>query len=71
VLKSYASAAGTYIVQYRGYVIEVSREPTGWRAGVHPRNADLPILRQNAIQACDQDEAIVEAMDRVDGLLRH
>ena len=71
MLKSYASAAGTYIVQYRGYVIEVSRELTGWCAGVHPRNADLPILRHNAIQACDQDEAIVEAMDRVDGLLRH
>ena len=71
MLKSYATAAGTYIVQYRGYVIEVSREPTGWRAGVHPRNADLPILRRNAIQAGDQDEAIIEAMDRVDGLLRH
>ena len=36
MLKSYATAAGTYIVQYRGYVIEVSREPYGLACGCSP-----------------------------------
>jgi hypothetical protein len=66
MLTSHATAA--FIVLYRGYDIEVSRAPSGWRAGVYPRSADL--LRRCEIQACDQDEAVIEAMDRVDGLLR-
>ena len=60
----------TFTVLYRGYDIEVSRAPSGWRAGVYPRSADLPILRRCEIQACDQDAAVIEAMDRVDGVLR-
>lgn len=60
----------TFTVLYRGYVIEVSRAPSGWRAGVYPRSADLPILHRSEIHTCDQDEAIIEAMDRVDGVLR-
>src|SRR5262245_63532195 len=43
---------------------------SGWRAGVYPRSADLPILCRNEVHACDQDEAVIEAMDRVDGVLR-
>ena len=34
---------------------------------VYPRSADLPILRRCEIQAGDQDAAVIEAMDRVDG----
>ena len=60
----------TFTVLYRGYDIEVSRAPSGWRASVYPRSADLPILRRCEIQACDQDAAVIEAMDRVDGVLR-
>jgi hypothetical protein len=38
----------------------------GWRAGVYPRSADLPILYRNEVQTSDQDEAVIEAMDRID-----
>jgi len=68
MLASYETA--TFTVLYRGYDIEVSRAPSGWRASVYPRSADLPILRRCEIQACDQDAAVIEAMDRVDGVLR-
>jgi hypothetical protein len=64
-----AEVRATFTVVYRGYDIEVSRGPTGWRAGVYPRSADLPIL--NEVQTSDQDEAVIEAMDRIDGVLRH
>ena len=56
---------------YRGYAIEVSRGPIGWHAGVYPRSADLPILYHNEVQTSDQDEAVIEAMDRIDRVLRH
>ena len=29
---------------YRGYQLEVRREPAGWRVEIYPRTADLPIL---------------------------
>jgi hypothetical protein len=68
MLASYETA--TFTVLYRGYDIEVSRPQSGWRASVYPRIADLPILRRCEIQASDQDAAVIEAMDRVDGVLR-
>ena len=68
MLASYETA--TFTVLYRGYDIEVSRAPSGWRANLYPRSADLPILRRCEIQACDQDAAVIEAMDCVDGVLR-
>ena len=55
---------------YRGYDLEVTRAPSGWRIGVYRRTADLPILRRNEVYAVDPDEAIVEAKARVDGALR-
>ena len=64
-----AEVGATFTVVYRGYDIEVSPGPTGWRAGVYPRSADLPIL--NEVQTSDQDGAVIEAMDRIDGVLRH
>ena len=70
MLSTYATEPATLTVQYRGYDIEVSRVPSGWRAGVYPRRADLPILRRSEVHACDPDEAVIEAMDRVDGVLR-
>ena len=68
MLKTCPTEAATFTVLYRGYAIEVP--PSGWRAGVYPRSADLPILYRSEIRAVDQDEAIIEAMDRVDRLLR-
>ena len=70
MLKVLEVRATKFTVRYRGYDIEVCRAPSGWRVGVFPSTADLPILRRWEIYACDQDEAVIEAMDRVDGVLR-
>jgi hypothetical protein len=55
---------------YRGYDLEVTRAPSGWRVGVYPRTADLPILRRSEVYAFDPDGAIVEAKARVPALRR-
>ena len=52
---------------YRGYDIEVKRAASGWRVGIYPRTADLPILGRCEVFAADPDEAVVIAKDRVDG----
>jgi hypothetical protein len=52
---------------YRGYDLEVTRAPSGWRVGIHPRTPDLPILRRCEVFGSDQDEAVVVAKVRVDG----
>ena len=52
---------------YRGYDLEVTHAPSGWRVGIYPRTADLPILRRCEVFASDQDEAVVVAKARVDG----
>ena len=46
---------------YRGYDLEVKRAPSGWRVGIYPRTADLPILSRCEVFARDQDEAVVVA----------
>jgi hypothetical protein len=56
---------------YRGYDLEVTRAPSGWRVGIYPRTADLPILGRCEVYASDQDEAVVVAKDRVDGASLH
>jgi hypothetical protein len=62
--------AADFRLIYRGYDLDVTRAPSGWRVGVYPRTADLPILRHNEVYACDPDRAVVEAKDRVDEVLR-
>ena len=57
-------------VRYRGYTIEVCPDRSRWRAGVFPSSVDLPILYRCDLHADDQDEAVIEAMDRVDRVLR-
>ena len=32
---------------------------------------DSPILYRSEVQTSDQEEAVIEAMDRIDGVLRH
>jgi hypothetical protein len=54
---------------YRGYDMEVTRAKSGWLVGVYPRSADLPILRRSDFYAHDQDEAVIQAKDRIDRLL--
>jgi hypothetical protein len=54
---------------YRGYQLEVRRVPTGWRVGIYPRTADLPILSRCEVIALDHQEALVMAKHRVDGVM--
>ena len=54
---------------YRGYRLEVRRAPSGWRVGIYPRTADLPILSRCEVIALDHQEALLMAKDRVDGLM--
>jgi len=54
---------------YLGYQLEVRRAPTGWRVGIYPRTADLPILSRCEVIALDQQEALVMAKHRVDGAM--
>jgi hypothetical protein len=54
---------------YRGYDLEVTRAPSGWLVGVYPRSADLPILRRSDFYASDQDKAVIQAKNRIDGAL--
>ena len=51
---------------YRGYQLEVRRAQSGWRVGIYPGTADLPILSRCEIVAVDQLEALVMAKHRVD-----
>lgn len=59
-----------FTVVYRGYDLEVARGSLGWLVGVHPRTADLPILRCSEVCAGDPDRAVVAAKHLVDGVLR-
>ena len=51
---------------YRGYELAIKRAPSGWRVGIYPRTADLPILRRCEVFAGDQDEALLVAKGHVD-----
>jgi hypothetical protein len=54
---------------YRGYQLEVRRGPSGWRVGIYPRTADLPILSRCEVIGLDHHEALLMAKDRVDGVM--
>ena len=54
---------------YRGYDLELRRAPSGWRVGIYPRTADLPILGRCEVAAIDQHEAVVMAKHRVDDVI--
>ena len=54
---------------YRGYQLEVRRAPSGWRVGIYPRTADLPILSRCEVIALCHHEALLKAKDRVDGVM--
>ena len=54
---------------YKGYQLEIRRAPSGWRVGIYPRTADLPILSRCEVIAVDQHEALVMAKHRVDGVI--
>ena len=69
MLPLYSNSASKlrFTVVYRGYDLDVTRALSGWRVGVHPKRADLPILGRSEVYAHDQDEAVVQAKGRIDG----
>jgi hypothetical protein len=72
MLRLYAGECGQVFESklfYRGYDLEVRRAASGWRVGIYPRTADLPILSRCEVAALDQDEAVVMAKDRVDSVI--
>ena len=71
MLPLYSNSVGKvqFTVVYRGYDLDVTRAVSGWRVGVHPKTANLPILGRSEIYAHDQDDAVVEAKGRIDGAL--
>ena len=68
-LYSNAVAKRQFTVVYRGYDLDVTRAPSGWCVGVHPKTADLPVIGRREVFADDQDQAVVEAKGRIDGAL--
>jgi hypothetical protein len=56
---------------YRGYDVEVSKDPMGWHLGVYPGRPDLPILaKSNFTVLCPRkDDALSAARKRIDLLL--
>jgi len=71
MMNLYATEAirNRFTLIYRGYDLEVTRAPSGWMVGAHPRSADLPMLRQSDFYASDQDSAVVLAKTRIDRAL--
>ena len=68
MLKAISMRRAIFTLLYRGYDIEVSRAPSGWRVGVYPRTPDLPILRCGEVSMRSRCGSI-EAKRRVDGAL--
>jgi hypothetical protein len=56
---------------YRGYRLVVRRALSGWRVGIYPRTADLPILSRCEVIAVDQHEALMMAKHRVYGVISY
>jgi hypothetical protein len=56
---------------YRGYDMEVSKDPVGWRLGVYPSRPDLPILAKSSftVPFPRKDDALSAARKRIDLLL--
>jgi hypothetical protein len=50
-LYSDSAAELQFTVVYCGYDLDVTRALSGWRVGVHPKTADLPILGRSEIYA--------------------
>jgi hypothetical protein len=71
MLKLYATdgVRNRIFLTYRGYDLELTRAPTGWLVGVHPRSADLPIVSRSDFVARDEDRAVVQAKKRIDWVL--
>ena len=65
MLKLYATEAvrDRITLTYRGYDVELTRAPSGWRG------ADLPILSRSNFTARDEDRAVFQAKKRIDWTL--
>ena len=71
MLKLYATDAvrDRITLTYRDYDLELTRAPSGWLVGVHPRRPDLPILSRSDFCAGDKESAVTQAKKRIDWTL--
>jgi hypothetical protein len=58
-------------LSYRGYAVEISKDPVGWRLGIFPSRPELPILATcNFTVPCPRkDDALSAACKRIDLIL--
>lgn len=58
-------------LSYRGYDLQVSKDPLGWRLGVYPSQPDLPILARSRFTVFfpRKDDALSAVYKRIDLLL--
>ena len=56
---------------YRGYDLEIAKDPVGWRLGVHPSRPDLPMLANSnfVVPFPRKDDALSAARKRIDLVL--
>jgi hypothetical protein len=62
--------AGEHLT-YRGYDLEIAKDPIGWRFGVHPSRPDLPMLANSnfVVPFPRKDDALSAARKRIDLVL--
>jgi len=58
-------------LSYRGYDLEISKDPLGWRLGIHPSRPDLPILATSnfTVPCPNKDDALSAGCRRIDIIL--
>ena len=66
---SEATARRRFTLVYRGYDLEVTRDSVTGECAFNPETPDLPILAISEVYASDQDLAVIQAKERVDGNL--
>jgi hypothetical protein len=66
----FGSRAGERLT-YRGYDLEIAKDPVGWRLGVYPSRPELPILARSnfTVPSPRKDDALSAARERIDLLL--
>jgi hypothetical protein len=56
---------------YRGYGLEIYKDPVGWRLGIYPRRPELPIFARSdfTVSSPRKDDALSAARQRIDLML--
>jgi hypothetical protein len=56
---------------YRGYGLEIYKDPVGWRLSIYPRRPELPIFARSdfTVSSPRKDDALYAARQRIDLML--